>query len=265
MAKSYNGWFASPDLKTRLIEPVKGCRLRVADNQNVVDVFTYLVQQFHKRVDDVTKPHPADDWGFAFRQNRNANNLSNHSSGTAIDLDATEHPNGVKTSRTFTPAQIAEVHEILRELDGVVRWGGDYTNTVDAMHFEINVAPGKLQEIGKLLRKEALPGQKAQADGPKKSYSTLANEVIAGKWGNGDVRRGRLVKAGYNYEKVQDAVKKKLAAKASKPDLKPLVVIAGEVIANRWGNGDVRVRRLKAAGYNPAKVQAKVNELLSSK
>ena len=152
--RSYNGWPASPSLKTRVIEPVVGVKLRIADNQNLADVFTYLVQQFHKRVDDVTKPHPADDWGFAFRPNVNdPNSLSNHASGTAIDLDATEHPNGVATSRTFTPGQIAEVHEILEELEGTIRWGGDYTNTPDAMHFEVLRGPGSLRKVAKKIRK----------------------------------------------------------------------------------------------------------------
>lgn len=152
--RSYNGWTASKTLATVVIEPVKGCRLRVRKNQNVESVFTYLVRQYHKRVDTVLEPHPMDDWGFAFRANVNdPNELSNHSSGTAIDLDATEHPNGVPTSRTFTLAQINEVHKILKELDDTVRWGGDYTHTVDAMHFEICVPPGQLQVIGRKLRR----------------------------------------------------------------------------------------------------------------
>ena len=35
--------------------------------------------------------------------------------------------------------------------------------------------------------------------------------------------------------------------------------IALEVYQGKWGNGDDRVRRLKAAGYNPSAVQAEVN------
>lgn len=173
MPRSQNGWSASPSLSTVVIEPVKGCRLRVRNNKNVIAIFTYLVQQFHERVDDVTRPHPADDWGFYYRANVNSpNELSNHSSGTAIDLDATEHPNGVSTSRTFTPKQIAEVHEILRELDGVVRWGGDYTRTADAMHFEINVRPGRLRSVGRKLRKKKV--------GPR--LKVVSANVQVGPW-----------------------------------------------------------------------------------
>lgn len=207
MARSYNGWPASPSLRTRVIEPVKGCRLRILDNENVADVFAYVVREFHERVDDVTKPHPMDDWGFAFRDNRNnPGSLSCHASGTAIDLDATEHPNGVATSRTFTPRQVAEVHEILKELEGVVRWGGDYTNTADAMHFEIIVRPGRLKRVGKKIRQKKLAGQKHG----RKSYRQLAKEVVAGKWGNGPERRRRLKKAGYSYARTQLAVRRLL-------------------------------------------------------
>lgn len=160
MPKSYNGWYASPDLKTRVIEPVEGCRLRLVDNDDVCEVFNYLVKQFHIRVDDVTKPHPMDDWSFYFKRNTNdPNTLSCHASGTAIDLDATEHPNGVATSRTFTPKQIAEVHEILRELDGVIRWGGDYTRTADAMHFEIIKSARAVKKVANKLRKGKIRSQ----------------------------------------------------------------------------------------------------------
>ena len=44
------------------------------------------------------------------------------------------------------------MHDILEELEGVVRWGGDYTQTADAMHFEIIVRPGRLRSIGRKLR-----------------------------------------------------------------------------------------------------------------
>ena len=41
--------------------------------------------------------------------------------------------------------------------------------------------------------------------------------------------------------------------------------IAKEVIDGKWGNGDERVSKLKAAGYDPDAVQKKVNELLAPK
>ena len=42
---------------------------------------------------------------------------------------------------------------------------------------------------------------------------------------------------------------------------KSLEEVAKEVLQGKWGNGDERKKKLKAAGYNYEKVQAKVNEL----
>lgn len=41
-----------------------------------------------------------------------------------------------------------------------------------------------------------------------KSVSEVANEVIAGKWGNGNARKTALTKAGYDYSEVQAMVNK---------------------------------------------------------
>ena len=46
----------------------------------------------------------------------------------------------------------------------------------------------------------------------KKTLNELVDEVIAGKWGNGEDRKKRLTEAGYNYDEVQAAVNKKLGS-----------------------------------------------------
>ena len=51
---------------------------------------------------------------------------------------------------------------------------------------------------------------------------------------------------------------------APAPARKSEDVIAAEVIAGKWGNGQDRVNRLKKAGYNPATIQAKVNAKLGA-
>jgi LysM repeat protein len=45
---------------------------------------------------------------------------------------------------------------------------------------------------------------------PKKSNEEIADEVIAGKWGNTPERRARLEAAGYNYSTIQAIVNEKL-------------------------------------------------------
>lgn len=54
-----------------------------------------------------------------------------------------------------------------------------------------------------------------------------------------------------------------LVAEAS--SYKTLAQVAQEVIDGKWGNGAIRQLRLRAAGYNAAMIQAKVNELLKKK
>lgn len=56
----------------------------------------------------------------------------------------------------------------------------------------------------------------------------------------------------------------KAAKKPAKPASKKKTVeeIAKEVLVGKWGNGDERKQKLKAAGYNYDSVQKKVNQLL---
>ena len=100
----------------------------------------------------------------------------------------------------------------------------------------------------------------------KKSNEEIANEVIAGKWGNGDARKVALTSAGYDFSAIQSIVNEKLAGKAteSKPKLKSIDEVAKEVIAGQWGNGQDRFNKLNTAGYDANAVQNKVNELLGA-
>ena len=91
----------------------------------------------------------------------------------------------------------------------------------------------------------------------KKSTDEIAQEVIEGKWGNGDERKQRLTEAGYDYTTIQNRVNQILAN-----DKKSVDEIAQEVIAGQWGNGQERKDRLTEAGYNAEEVQNRVNEIL---
>lgn len=90
---------------------------------------------------------------------------------------------------------------------------------------------------------------------PDKSVYAVAKEVLAGKWGNGSDRVQRLTAAGYDAEKVQNAVNELVKDAHIK-------AAAYDVIAGKYGNGDERFKKLRAAGYDPADVQDMVNLLL---
>lgn len=89
----------------------------------------------------------------------------------------------------------------------------------------------------------------------KKTVEQLADEVIAGEWGNGSKRKTMLTAAGYDYYSVMERVNEKLYTKT-------VDEIAAEVIRGEWGNGTERKRRLTEAGYDYSAVQKRVNELL---
>lgn len=91
----------------------------------------------------------------------------------------------------------------------------------------------------------------------RKSVKEIAQEVIAGKWGNGSSRKKALEKAGYDFNTVQNYVNNLLATKQ-----KSNTQIAKEVIAGKWGNGYARKINLEKAGYNYNAIQAIVNTLL---
>ena len=88
----------------------------------------------------------------------------------------------------------------------------------------------------------------------------IAREVIAGKWGNGEIRKASLVQAGLDPAVIQHSVNRLLASKPQA--LKNNMAIAKEVINGKWGNGDARKSRLIQAGYNYPIIQKKVNQLI---
>ena len=91
-----------------------------------------------------------------------------------------------------------------------------------------------------------------------KSTLELANEVIQGKYGNGNARKQAL---GSRYNEVQAMVTELLKPKKVST-LKSTNTIAREVIQGLWGNGNKRKENLTRAGYNYDTIQKAVNKLL---
>lgn len=110
-------------------------------------------------------------------------------------------------------------------------------------------------EVNKLI------AQQAPSKPKLKTPTEVAKEVLAGKWGNGAVRKRNLEAAGYNYSAVQKAVNKLIAnSKPSQPKITDKLI--QDVIRGKYGNGQARKRNLELEGYNYTKVQEAVNEYL---
>jgi len=147
MATSQNGW---PVLKSSLDPRMASFRWVTGRTRkgDVAYIFDHLCSRFHASVEPIKKSH---SWGYAYRAVRGAKSgYSNHASGTAVDLNAPAHPLGKRN--TFSDKQENAIRVILKELDGTVRWGGNYSNRADEMHFEINAGSAKLKQVANRLR-----------------------------------------------------------------------------------------------------------------
>lgn len=100
----------------------------------------HFLSWFDANIRDIN-PGVVDDWSWAVRPVRGStdDDITNHASGTAADVDATRWPLGAEPTSYLTPAEIARVRAQLKTYGGAIRWGGDYTGgRKDPMHFEIN-------------------------------------------------------------------------------------------------------------------------------
>jgi hypothetical protein len=144
---SYNGWPASDDKGAIHVEPFGDAvgfpfpgGVRADD---VTAVLGYVATQLHNRVEPCVSGWC---WGYSYKQNvNNPSQLSCHASGTAIDWNAPDHPNG--SSGTFTAAQVGTIYAILDEVQGAVDWLSGY----DEMHFEICVDAATLADVARQL------------------------------------------------------------------------------------------------------------------
>ena len=138
---SQNGWKASKDRAEIGIESflVPGTKLKLACAKTVAPLLVGFAAEFHELIEPIDEG-TLDDWGYCFRQVRGStDNLSNHSSGTAIDLNATQHPLG--KVGTFPNDKVPMIRALAKKY-GLI-WGGDYRNRKDEMHFEIALTPAK--------------------------------------------------------------------------------------------------------------------------
>lgn len=92
---------------------------------------------------------------------------------------------------------------------------------------------------------------------PTKSIDEIANEVIQGKWGNGEDRKNRLTNAGYNASEVQNRVNAILNSNphSTTPSVDILTLVK-KTIRGDFGNGQTRKDNL---GSNYDEVMKQVN------
>lgn len=156
MAVAQNGWPVIPDsdagrrkladldLPGTMPHPV---RVLAGD---VATIARWHVAEYHRRVEPIK---PAGCWGWNVRKIGDGPDWSNHAAACAWDINAPDNPDGAPPTRVMTPAQIAECHALERESDGVLRWGGDWSDP-DPMHWEIVGTPAQAAALAKKIRNQ---------------------------------------------------------------------------------------------------------------
>jgi len=168
MATSQNGWPAlaadSPSLYTWTIPAKNGViRIRLR-NGSAGFLLCHFLLWWAERLEPLLGK-VLDDWGYAYRAVRGSETtLSNHSSGTAADANATRWPLGTEH---MSATMKARIRLRLRLYRGCLRWGGDYSGRKDQMHTEINAELPVCEKVARRLMRtprgkrilEANPGQ----------------------------------------------------------------------------------------------------------
>lgn len=144
---SSNGWIASEnqdeiDIKVfTVIGGAKPVKLRCASA--VAPLLLAACRQWNERVE---KLEPGQVQGYAFRDVRGgAGTLSNHASGTAVDIFPARHPQGSADGNLTKDQQLA-ILDICKKYG--LRSGGSYKNAKpDWMHIEINITPSEAAKL----------------------------------------------------------------------------------------------------------------------
>jgi len=142
---SYNGYPASRDPDEIKIKsyPVKGTDRKLRCAESVGPLLAAFAAEFHKLIEPIDEG-TFDDWGYAFRMVRGSTDrLSCHSSGTAIDLNATKHPLG--KAGTFPAEKIPMLRALAKKYG--LKWGGDFKSRPDDMHFEVEISASKAKAL----------------------------------------------------------------------------------------------------------------------
>lgn len=250
MPTSQNG-FSANDRSVIASYTVPGTSLRIALRKGDVSVVLLeFLRRYHLEVEPLHNT-PQDLWGYAERTIRGSSTtLSNHASGTAVDVRATAHPLGKRG--TFTPAKLAALRRLLADFGPVLRWGGDYVSRPDEMHIEINAGATTVKRLADGIRAHNGTAPAASTEEPLSWSTPLPDYYTA----NPDDRlaAGEMVAWGTTHAAhARDAAREALAKVTtleSKVDALLSRVVSGGVAGASSGPvalSDADVQRIAAA------------------
>ncbi len=135
-ARSQNGWPASKnpadiDVVSVSVPGLRHGKTTIQVVRKVAPAFVEMIQWWEKNIEPVTQVGSYD-----YRTVRGSTTvISNHASGTAVDINQDKHPLGAVAGADGIPVAMREAIRVKAASLGL-RWGGFFRGRKDAMHFE---------------------------------------------------------------------------------------------------------------------------------
>jgi hypothetical protein len=174
MVVSQNGWTANDRSVIQTYTVGKGIKVPLRKG-DAGFLLKHIADWFDANIKDIDAGI-LDDWGYAERDVRGGTDLSNHASGTAIDVNATKWPLGVEPTSYLTIDQINRLRQQLKFYEGAIRWGGDYVGRKDPMHLEIDADAATVTRIANKIREG---GDDEMSPADKQWIEGRLNELVA--------------------------------------------------------------------------------------
>ena len=214
-----------------------------------------IINESSKRITQNYGGHNGIDLGW--RQDENQNKVFANCKGTVVEvqdgLGNLQGSTGVKSWGNYVlikhgngyHSRYAHLRSGIlvnkgQEVDENTQLGviGDSGNAYGRhLHFEVATGYSSTTRIDPTpYLTKAIYEEPVKPTEPTKSINELAQEVIAGKWGNGDERKDKLTKAGYDYNAVQNRVNNLLVSNTSNSNKNELKV-GDRVKITGTGNG----------------------------
>ncbi|ANA86548.1 lysin A, L-Ala-D-Glu peptidase domain [Gordonia phage Aphelion] len=166
---SENGWRMCNSDETVVVD-VAGMRVRIRSGY-AAEALGAWMRWYHENVERIDLYKPLDDWGWSATNDVAS---SNHLSGTAVDINATQYPWGL---RTMSAARKAKIREGLKLFEGVIFWGADWSRA-DEMHYQLNhgtsSGTGASQKLIDFCNRRIRNGRLVTEQPPKKEDGLMA-------------------------------------------------------------------------------------------
>lgn len=141
MTVSYNGWSASPSSSSIGITKyrIPGTSETIWLRRSAAPILLWAMDYWNRNIEPI-QGRQLDDWGYAYRATRGGGSISNHASGTAVDINALQYPRG---RANMSAVKVMKVRAMVRRINQaagktLIKWGGEWSGAYkDQMHLEL--------------------------------------------------------------------------------------------------------------------------------